>query len=187
MYRTGWDFLISNHKWITTPKESLYRYRELSALYGRKQDKEINISLFFISLYIIMSYGRSWPLPTLESKKVPDGSWCPHCWNIETIVKHGRTSAKTQRFRCLNPKCRKTFACWGKRKWVYTDIMKSNFVLYRQLGSYWWLRATAKACGVSPNSLYRRFNDYHDTSLPHPPHRYNKLFRNINPSGGNGS
>ena len=124
-----------------------------------------------------MPYWRSWPLPSLDGKKVPDGSWCPYCWHTEEIFRHGKTSAGTSRFRCMNPKCRRTFACWGKKKRVYTDIMKSNIILYRQLGSYGGIRATARATGVSTNTLYRRLLVYKDPVFPSPLKWYNQRFR----------
>lgn len=135
--------------------------------------------LYRLYNYITMTY-RSWPLPTLDGKKIPDGTRCPYCWRIK-IVKHGKTSAGNQRYRCLSLKCSKTFACWSKRKRVYTEVFKTNVILYFQLRSYGWLRATAKAVGIAPNTIYRRLPKYYDPSLPWPLKRYDKRFSYPNP------
>ncbi len=111
-----------------------------------------------------------WPKPSLRYAKKQTESWCPYCW-WERIWKFGANSARTPRYQCHE--CDKTFSFWGKKKRVYTNVFKKDVVFYYQIGSYWGVRSTSRACGVSINTLYRWLWQYGNDTL-YRPHTKNK-------------
>ena len=119
--------------------------------------KYVFLYFMIFMIWCIRDVRRSWRKPSLRDKKPQSNSWCPYCGG-EHIWKYGFNSAGTPRYKCC--KCDKTFSLWGKKKRIYTDVFKTNIVFYCQIRSYWGIRATCRACGISTNTLYRWLKKY---------------------------